>query len=319
VTNLNLWLIGAGKISQNYFYALKKLNNIPKIIGRGIGSASNFQKNTGFKVETGGLKINLKKYGIPKSAIVAVNNKEALKVAKELIKAGVSRILLEKPGVINIEDARLLQNLSKKNKKNKIFIAYNRRFCQSVIKAKKIIKKDGGILSLNFDFTEWSDRVKKLDHIGANIKKNWVIANSSHVIDLAFHLCGKPKKWSTWQKGKMDWHPSAARFCGSGITNKGIIFSYLSDWEAPGRWGIELMTTKHRIILRPIEKLKVIKIKSTDLEPIEIKNNFDIDFKPGFLLQTKAFLLKNDSDLCSLNSQFDNIKFFNKIAGYRSK
>ena len=167
--------------------------------------------------------------------------------------------MIEKPGAFNLKDVKFLEKLSNK-KKSKIFIAYNRRFYQSVIKAKKIIEKDGGILSLSFDFTEWSNKIKKLNHIGKKIKNRWVIANSSHVIDLAFYLCGKPKKWSAWQKGSLDWHTSSSRFSGSGITDKGIIFSYLSDWQAPGRWGLELMTSKHRILLRPMEQLQLIEL-----------------------------------------------------------
>ena len=55
----------------------------------------------------------------------------------------------------------------------------------------------------------------------------------------------------------------SARFSGSGITSKGIMFSYLSDWQAPGRWGLEFNTKKHKFILRPIEDLKIVKSGST--------------------------------------------------------
>ncbi len=54
------------------------------------------------------------------------------------------------------------------------------------------IAEDGGALSINFDFTEWSHKIKYLKNSGL-AKRRWLVANSSHVIDLAFHLGGKPK------------------------------------------------------------------------------------------------------------------------------
>ena len=46
--------------------------------------------------------------------------------------------------------------------KAKVYIAYNRRFFSSVMEESKIIKADGGITSLHFEFTEWADRIKEL-------------------------------------------------------------------------------------------------------------------------------------------------------------
>ena len=43
-------------------------------------------------------------------------------------------------------------------------------------------------------------------------------------------------------KNGLDWHSSSSQFCGSGITDKGALFSYSADWESPGRWGIEIKT-----------------------------------------------------------------------------
>ena len=129
-------------------------------------------------------------------------------------------------------------------------------------------------------------------------------------------MCGKPKKWKCWNAGSLDWHPSAARFCGSGITDQQIMFSYLCDWEAPGRWGLEIMTSKRRFILRPMEKLQVIKKKSKVIETIKPENQIDKKFKPGLFVQTKKFLDGNTSLFCSLSEQVKNIKIYKKMAGY---
>ena len=179
---------------------------------------------------------------------------------------------------------------------------------------KKLINKDGGILSMNFEFTEMINRVKPYTR-PRKVRERWLIANS-HVIDLAFHLSSKPKYWKCWHKGRFNWHPASARFCGSGITHKGVMFSYLSDWESPGSWGLELMTAKRRFILKPLEQLKVIQFGSTKIKNIKFQKKIDNNFKPGLYKQTKNFIEKDTSLFCTLSEQIENMKIFFKVAGY---
>jgi len=314
MTTQSLWLIGASAMAQDYALVLAALKQPITIISRSEKSALLFEKATGKKVRTGGLKANLKKDIAPETAIVAVGIEDLASVAEELIHAGTKRILLEKPGALNLEEIYSLNSLVK-GKNVEIFIAYNRRFYHSVQQLQKFIIEDGGILSLNFEFTEWAHTIKPLKK-AFGVKENWLVGNSSHVIDLALHLCGKPNEWKCWYRGSLDWHPASARFCGSGITDKGVMFSYISDWQAPGRWGLELMTAQRRFILRPMEKLQVIKLGSTLVETINPENQIDKDFKPGLFLQTKNFLEKKDHLFCSLLEQSENMKIYSKMAGY---
>ena len=307
-----IWLIGASKIAQDYSKILEALNVPYIVICRSENSASSFKEATGHDVKTGGLKKNLEK-NFPNTAIVAVGIDELFEVTKNLINSGTNRILLEKPGSINIEEINELNLLA--NKKNsKVLIAYNRRFYQSVDKMKKLINEDGEITSMTFEFTEWIDKINPIKR-PAKIREHWLIANS-HVIDLAFHLGGKPKNWNCWQNGSFEWHPASARFCGSGITEKNVMFSYLSDWKSSGSWKLEFLTTKNRFILKPLEELKVLKIGKTKVEEIKIEDDLDKQFKPGLFLQTKKFINRDDHLLCSLSDQVENMKLLYKIAGY---
>jgi len=311
----SLWLVGASNIAQEYASVLKALKKPFVVIGRGKSSAFLFKKATGHAVKIGGLKKNLKINTAPKIAIVAVGVDQLANVTVDLIRSGTKYILLEKPGAINLKEINLINRLAKE-KKTEIFIAYNRRFYNSVQQMKKFIDDDGGALSINFEFTEWAHKIKPLQK-SISTKKHWLIGNSSHVIDLAFHLCGKPKDWKCWNLGSLDWHPTSARFCGSGITDKGVMFSYLSDWQAPGRWGLELMTAKRRFILRPMEQLQIVKLGSTLVDSINLKNKIDKKFKPGLFNQTKNFLEGKVSLFCSLSEQVKNIKIYYKMAGYK--
>ena len=314
MTTESIWLIGAGSMAQDYARVLKTLKQPFEIIGRGQNSALAFKKATGLGVRTGGLETNLKIDQSPQTAIVTVGIQQLAKITEELIHSGTKRILLEKPGSLNLKEINSLNHLANE-KKVEVFIAYNRRFYSSVEQLRKLITEDGGLLSVNFDFTEWAHIIRN-EQQSPEVKERWLIGNSSHVIDLAFHLCGKPKDWNSWYEGNLDWHPASARFCGAGVTNQGVLFSYLSDWQGPGRWGLELITSKNRFILRPLEKLQVVRLKSVLVESIELDNKLDESFKPGLYKQIYNFLKKDYSLFCSLSEQVENIKIYSKIAGY---
>ena len=147
-----IWLIGASVISQNYFKVLKALKQPVEVIGRGESTAKSFYKATRHKVKVGGLNLHLKK-SFPHTAIVTVGVEELFDTTKNLIKAGTKRILLEKPGSINLNQIKYLESFARINK-SQVYVAYNRRFYSSVNHMKKLINKDGGILSMNFEFTE---------------------------------------------------------------------------------------------------------------------------------------------------------------------
>jgi predicted dehydrogenase len=311
---MSLWLIGAGPHAREYAKVLMHMQHSFEVIGRGTASASEFQSSVGKSVRTGGLVAELELYGAPESAIVAASYDQLSSVASTLIRAGTRRILLEKPAALSLTDIRAL-NLLAEEKGAQVWVAYNRRFYASTTCARELILEDGGATSCLFEFTEWSHTIEPMP-LPVITKGAWMIANSSHVADLAFHLCGAPVEWQAWQSGAMTWHPAAARFCGSGITERGVLFSYHADWDAPGRWGIEVLTRKRRFIFRPMESLQVTHLKSTKLEPVVMKDEFDLNFKPGLYRQTEAFLEEKPEMFCTLAEQVRMIAIYAKMAGY---
>lgn len=303
-------LVGTGLMGVEYAKVLHSLNLSLIVVGRGEKSAINFKSATGITPITGGMKKWLKNHKPPTTAIVAVNEEEAGKTTRLLIKNGVKKILAEKPGGLNDADIKLTLKFAKKFEA-KVFIAYNRRFYASTIKAKEIIKKDGGILSLIFDFTEWSHIIKKLN-TPPKVKKEWFLANSTHVIDLAFFLSGKPVKICSYKRGQLDWHPSGSIYSGAGITKSGALFSYHANWESAGRWNIEIMTPKSKLIFKPLEKLHVQKIGNTTIEEVSIDDELDNKFKPGIYREVQSFL-GNQNGLPSLEEQVESLEYYNKI------
>ncbi len=311
---MKVWLIGSGSMAKEYVKVLKSLDVEFIVIGRSTLSAKNFQIETGIPVETGGLELVLSKKKAPELAIVAVNVEELVSVAKSLVKKGTRRILLEKPGGIKVIKLKELEYQAK-SFNSKIWLAYNRRFYSAILQAEEMIAHDGGLKSLHFEFTEWSHQIQYLKK-APEVMKHWVLANSSHVIDLAFYLAGFPSDWKCWHSGGVDWHPTSSRFCGSGVTEKEVFFSYFADWEAPGRWGVEAMTSNRRFIFKPIEKLQVITLGSVNVDLVDLKDRLDQDFKPGLYQQTQAFLLDDSTRFCTLSDQIKHVKIFSQIAGY---
>lgn len=303
-------LVGSGPMALEYARVLKSLGKDFITVGRGETSAKWFSETTGKKVVTGGIDNFLKNRQIPRIAIVAVSEEQLGIVTRRLIAAGVKLILVEKPGGLDYEDIKKVRDLARKLNA-KVYIGYNRRFYASVEKAQQIIKQDGGILSIYFDFTEASFKIAPLKK-ALGVKENWFLQNSTHVIDLAFFLAGIPEKLISFTKGSIPWHSKGAIFCGAGITKNDVLFSYHANWNAPGRWSLEIMTKNHKLFLKPLENLQIQTIGSFEISDVEIGMALDNNFKPGIHRQVQAFL-GNRKNLCTIEEQVNNLKVYQKI------
>ncbi|MDC1036184.1 gfo/Idh/MocA family oxidoreductase [Alphaproteobacteria bacterium] len=311
---MSLWLIGAGIMAQDYARVLQGLDLPFEVIGRGADSADKFRKATGKLVRTGGLANAIRTGEAPEKAIIAVGVEQLAPTAAELIRAGVKRIMVEKPAGLDLAEIETLNRTAEENRAS-VLLAYNRRFYGSVQQARECILEDGGVLSAQFEFTEWSHVIREIAY-ARGVKERMVLGNSSHVIDLVFNLIGRPVDWKCWHAGSIDWHPAAARFAGAGITEQSVMFSYLADWQAPGRWGVELLTAKRRLILRPMEQLQVTPLGTVKIEAMDPLDSLDQDYKPGLYRQTQAFIAGNDNLFCTLPDHVENVRIYSEMAGY---
>ncbi|MBI2602101.1 MAG: Gfo/Idh/MocA family oxidoreductase [Deltaproteobacteria bacterium] len=307
---MNVLLIGPGKIGIEYFHVLQGLE-VPKIsvVGRSRESSEVFFEKTGCRPHLDDLDIVFaNNRGDFDAAIVAVNVEELFSCTKKLIANGVRRILVEKPAAVTAFEIDELSKMAEERSVS-IWVGYNRRFYSSVRELRRRIVEEGGLLSFHFDFTEWIHTVvPTISHKG--VLDNWLFANSSHVIDLAFHLGGEPRTLQSMVAGSLEWHPTASRFVGSGRSHEGSLFSYHANWESPGRWGLELCTRQSRYILRPLEKLHRQRHKSITIEEVQLDDTLDRSFKPGLFLQVKTFLSEspNTSNLISLAEHNKRVK-----------
>ena len=256
----------------------------------------------------------------PTHVILATPIQTLNDLVAKLIKHNVKNLLIEKPFFLNSEDSKLFLKKTQ-NLNINIFIAFNRRFYSSINFALNLIRdKKEKIESVNFEFNEiirpQNGPVNQLE----DVKQRWLLANSLHVIDTAFFPVGLPdlKKSNFQHKNEnLEWHKSTSIFFGSGLTEKGIPFVYHANWNCPGRWSFEWMTRSHRFIFSPLEKLKVMKRNSFQVEELAIDDNLDLRFKAGVYQQNKSFL-NNQSDKRLVKMSYLNnlLKVGEKIGNY---
>jgi len=309
-------LVGAGSMARSYFDVLQFLEIDFDIVCRTEASARYFEQERDFKPVIGGLAEYLESNTAPSHAIVAVGVESLASATLSLLSAGVKEILVEKPSSLYQEELNSLVMLAQREASS-VYVAYNRRFYSSVERLSEIVSSDGGLRSISFDFTEWSDRIAPLEK-GEGVKQRWLLSNSTHVIDLAFYLAGRPKELTAFSVGQLDWHQSSACFTGSGVTENGILFNYRADWDAPGRWGLKAYTKNYRLELSPLESLIVTERNSVSAIDVVLDDGIDRNFKPGLVKQVQAFLGGNDAALCSIDEQLAHYPFYIQMAGYEN-
>ena len=308
-------LIGTGYMAKEYAKVLIGLDIPFDVVGRGETNCKNFTTDfPGVNVIAGGLdQFSFKE--TYSHAIVASNVESLAANTILLLDKGIKNILLEKPGGTTAADIEKVAKRTKEKNAN-VLIAYNRRFYSSVIKAQEIVEQDGGVTSFNFEFTEWAHTIEPLA-INADVKQNWFLANSLHVVDTAFFIGGKPTLWSAYHSGSMSWHSAASIFAGAGISEKGALFSYNANWQAPGRWVVEILTKKHRLLFKPMESLQIQVIGSVAVNPVEVDDALDKKYKPGLYQQTKAFFDGDTGRFCTIGEQSEMIaNYYLTMSGY---
>lgn len=305
-------------MATEYLKVLDNLKHEVTVVGRGEKNLATLKETyPTYTYISGGLDNYLENNGdIPTIAINAISVIHLKSSTIAMLNAGVKHILLEKPGALSIAGLEEIQAAENKAEA-KVSIAYNRRFYSSIIELKKMAKEDGGIIGVHFEFTEWIHTIDENIYSPEALNK-WVLSNSSHVIDTVFYLAGLPKTLNTTVGGKneISWHPSGGIFVGSGETEMNIPFSYHTNWLAPGRWAIEVLTAKRRYYLKPMEKLQVQQKGSVAVAGVEIDASLDENFKPGLFLQVTNFLEAKTDYFVSLEEQIKSFHYYDKISGY---
>lgn len=302
-------IVGAGPMAIEYSKVLDHIKVPYSVKGRGKASADIFENSTGKYAAISWDEI------APVSAfthcIVAVSEESLLSATLELVGLGAIKILVEKPGGPSIEEIeKHVDELT--NGQSEVYIAYNRRYYKIVEKLMDYIAEDGGITSLHFDFSERSRIIEGLVK-APGVKDNWLIHNSTHVVDLAQYIADGLSVMEARRSGSLAWHPAGDRFYGLGQTRLGAPVTYNSDWSSPGGWEILVRTAKRRFLLKPLESLIISDASGVNETIHESEFGFN-NLKHGLEALVMDFLAESPSRrLVKAKTQFDHLALLGEI------
>lgn len=284
-------------------------------VGRSKESAARFAVETGIETHAGGVTAWGQQNPSPARAIIAVPVEMLARVALEVIAIGCKEILLEKPGGLTRHELEDLEHAAQAANA-RIYIAYNRRFLASTLRAKQYIKEDGGAVSFSFEFNERLSQRATLQErgIAEKVVQSWFIANSTHVADLAFYMGGTPHSLKGLIGTGPLWNPHPTLFSGAGITKEKVPFSYWSNWEEAGPWSVEVQTPIRKILLSPLETLRIE--TAAGQQEVVLDDLLDKNFKPGLYAEVEAFFTSN-VDLPTLSEHLENFSWFEKMVDPR--
>jgi predicted dehydrogenase len=317
-----LSLIGSGRMAEEYIKVLKFIGTDFNVVSTNNDQIE-YLKST-YNVDAYCCDVIDFKSLSQEFVINCVDIPSLFKINLFLLNHGVENILSEKPVAFDSAEIEKLTSFKNSN----FILALNRRFYPSSQEALKILLSDGGARTCAFQFNE---RTIDWDHPysskGRIENSKPLHSQSIHLIDLVFHLVGFPKEFTSLMRGNnfRDYF-----FSGSGTTDSNCLFSFTSDWSAPGSWAIEITSKNYRLKFEPLEELIVYNYSASEKSAImsgmsnhsistirpklNDENCVSKRFKPGLLSQTEKFIKQDFERHGSLSEYAKVLNFINSFS-----
>ena len=305
---LNIVIVGAGNISEEY---LKVINDLKNINISHIFSKTKkkiLKKKEKYKIEDYSTSFkefsNFLDTNKPDGIIIAVSVKEMFNTVKNILPFKIP-LLIEKPPCLSLQELKSLVKISKKYQ-TKNMIGLNRRYYSHFINFFKDLKNN----KIDSIYIEGHENIWKINHSKSIINK-WLYANSIHTLDLLFYFTSSTPKKINITKIK---NQKYLNFNCSILFKNNIYCNYSSNWNNYGRWSVSINAGDDKYVFKPLES--GIKIKRNGRILNLKRSQYDKKYKPGFYNQINAFsnLIKNkrnqwpDVSLNDLTSIFTLIK-----------
>jgi len=312
-------VVGAGWMGGEFLKTLRALGVSNTVAITTIEETASLRRSEfGIEVRLGPVETTLRQNEAFDLVVIATPIDSLLSVCRHVLAFGYRNILLEKPGSLWSSELKFFAD-EVEHYGAHIRLAYNRHVFPNLILLEQLAAAEGGITSCRYTFTEWVD---KIDFTKASIDvyRRWGISNSLHPIGMAHRLIGMPVELSTQRGGTLDWHPSGARFSGSGLTDRGVVFAYDADWESAGRWSVEVRTTENAYRMVPLEDLEVCRRGSVQWNPVAFDTAF-ADVKAGVAEELAVMLEPSLESMLPLPTLAEGIRLARlgeQIFGYES-
>jgi predicted dehydrogenase len=211
--------------------------------------------------------------------------------------------LIEKPAGYDVADAeQILLGAVKLGRQ--AYVALNRRHHSSTRVVLEGINQQKGSRLIHVYDQEDAIAARKAGQPEL-VVKNWMYANSIHVIDY-FSLLGRGEIVSVTPV--IEWTPDNPQFVVAKITyDSGDIGIYEAVWNGPGPWAVTVTTQEQRWEMRPLEQAMVQPYGSRKLELVA-PHEWDTRFKPGLRVQAGEAIKAARGQPHSLPSLADAMK-----------
>jgi predicted dehydrogenase len=302
--------IGTGYMANEYAKVLteefKKETQLVGAINRSSKNIIKFIKRYKIQRHFTSLK-QMMELSKPDIVIVCVNELSTYKTLK-ILSNYKCKSLVEKPIGINFDESKKILKL-KKNKNFTPIICLNRRHYSSILNAQKIISKDKSVRIIKI-FDQENALIAKKSGKPTKVVKNWMYANSIHMIDLAYLFArGEIKKIKRLNKTNILKEGIVSTII---YFDSGDIVYYNCIWNRPAPWSVQISTKDYFVQLKPIEKLSYLFKNKKNW--ISIKNsNFDNKYKPGIYHLLRQVLRKRKKNLKNLSYSHKLMKLIRKI------
>lgn len=299
---IKVLLIGCGNIAQHYAFFLKENNVFFEVHGRSLQNTVEFASkfDVSYTCEEVGSAPNFESY----SHMIIAAPIETLSIyIEKTVHYKNLHILCEKPGFLKLPE------LASYSDNPNLWFAYNRRFYKTVqLLKEELLGSEYTAVDVQID-----ERIVQVANSkkSTEVKNRWMLANTSHVIDLVFYLFNYDldfTRFTNTRHGSLPWHPSGQFFFSSYSDSKCII-SFNGAWNGVGGWSIKASTTSSDLVLKPLEKLTINTVDNSE-EFVE-----DDIFKPGFHGMLNSFFT-DKSSLMSVNDLKKLSSFIFDLAMY---
>lgn len=275
-------VVGAGNVARYHLDVLIALSSC-KLIGatsRSISSASVLADCYGI-TEVYSSTRDLVTKGKPDALMVLVSPDNMFDVVRSLLDYRIP-LFVEKPPALRFSEVEFLAEKASRLKVPTM-VGLNRRYYSVFRRANENLGTSQIIHGIAI---EGHERYWTLQNIPRNVRKHWLFANSVHHIDLLRFFGGEIRDFKCFASAT---HGSQSdQFVASGIARSGALLNYISHWHSPGGWSVTLFCDQKTIKFSPLEQGVISDIhgRSELIQP----HKCDVDFKPGFFQQGRAFI-----------------------------
>jgi predicted dehydrogenase len=273
---ITVGIVGSGYMAREY---CKVIRNHPAF--RLVGITSRTEDNSQILSNEFGLAFlpkstsELSEIAKPDLIVVAVSESATTKVVKNLMESSAV-LLVEKPFGLSVQEAEQLCGWTSGRKKP-TYVALNRRFYDSTMQLVSGLNQSVGkrfILLQDQHDTVAATR----NGFDEPTVENWMFANAIHTVDLIRHIArGEAliERITRTPLGDNSFVLDASLTFASGDQAR-----YVSIWNAPGPWVLNVYTETNRWLMAPLEELDLQTGDSRKTSPIVRPSDQD-ELKPG--------------------------------------